>query len=85
LTGPLGVVDRYQAERVDLARALRRLPRRQREVVVLRYLADWSEADVALALGCSVGTVKSHGHRGLAALRRHLHEPPAGEADVRAS
>lgn len=39
--------------------AVRALPPRQREVVVLRYYADLSEADVAAALGCSTGTVKS--------------------------
>jgi RNA polymerase sigma-70 factor (sigma-E family) len=62
-------VDAYAGERVDLVRALRALPRRQREVVVLRYLADHSEESVAAALGCSVGTVKTHASRGLAALR----------------
>ena len=45
------------------------LPRRQREVVVLRYLADLSEAATAQELGTSVGSVKQHAHRGLAALR----------------
>jgi RNA polymerase sigma factor (sigma-70 family) len=59
-------------ERLDLQRALRGLSRRQREVVVLRYLADMSEADVARALRCSVGTVKTHASRGLAALRAEL-------------
>jgi DNA-directed RNA polymerase specialized sigma24 family protein len=38
--------------------------------VALRYLADLPEAEVAEVLGCSVGTVKQHTHRGLAALRR---------------
>jgi RNA polymerase sigma-70 factor (sigma-E family) len=56
-------------QRVDLHRALGRLSRRQREVVVLRFLADLPEADVARALGCSVGSVKQHASRGLAALR----------------
>lgn len=55
--------------RRDLVAALRRLPRRQREVLVLRYLADLPEAEVAAALGCSVGTVKQHAHRALRALR----------------
>ncbi|HVX21615.1 MAG TPA: sigma-70 family RNA polymerase sigma factor [Acidimicrobiales bacterium] len=76
--GPDWVADRYQPERLDLARALRRLPRRQREVVVLRYLADWSEQDVAASLGCSVGTVKSHGARGLGSLRRALSDGDPG-------
>jgi RNA polymerase sigma-70 factor (sigma-E family) len=39
--------------------AVRGLPPRQREAVVLHYLADLTEADVAAAMGCSVGTVKS--------------------------
>lgn len=56
-------------ERVDLHRALLALPRRQREVVMLRFVADQSEAAVAVALGCSVGSVKGHASRGLAALR----------------
>jgi RNA polymerase sigma-70 factor (sigma-E family) len=85
-TGPLGIVDDRAVERSDLVTALRRLPRRQREVVVLRYLADFSEADVAAALGCSVGTVKTHGSRGLSALRRHLGESGTTDGDdVRAS
>jgi RNA polymerase sigma-70 factor (sigma-E family) len=70
--GPLGIVDERLGERGDLVAALRKLPRRQREVVVLRYLADLSEADAARSLGCSVGAVKSQASRGLASLRRHL-------------
>jgi RNA polymerase sigma factor (sigma-70 family) len=58
--------------RLELREALAQLPRRQREVVVLRYLADVSEADVAAALGCSAGTVKQHASRGLDALRARL-------------
>jgi RNA polymerase sigma-70 factor (sigma-E family) len=59
-------------DRLDLARALDTLPRRQREVIVLRYIADLSEAAVANALGCSVGTVKTHASRALVTLRRAL-------------
>jgi RNA polymerase sigma-70 factor (sigma-E family) len=59
-------------DRVDLHRALDALSRRQREVIVLRYFADQSEAAVADALGCSVGAVKTHASRGLAALRTAL-------------
>jgi RNA polymerase sigma-70 factor (sigma-E family) len=83
---PLALVDVHLAERLDLATALRHLPRRQRQVVVLRYLADWSELDVADALGCSPGSVKSHASRGLSSLRRHLDVGVAeGGDDVRAS
>jgi RNA polymerase sigma-70 factor (sigma-E family) len=69
------------AERADLVDALRALPRRQREVVVLRYLADLPQAEVAAALGCSAGTVKSHAHRGLAQLRTRLALPDTPDAD----
>jgi RNA polymerase sigma-70 factor (sigma-E family) len=68
------------AVRLELVAALRALPRRQRQVVALRYLADLPEAAVADALGCSAGTVKQHAHRGLASLRKRLghldHGPP---------
>ena len=50
------------------------LPRRQRAVLVLRYYADLPEAEVADLLGCSLGTVKTHAHRGLRALRENLGE-----------
>jgi RNA polymerase sigma factor (sigma-70 family) len=52
--------------------ALRTLSRRQQEVLVLRYYADLSEADIATTLGMSRGAVKSHASRGLAALREAL-------------
>lgn len=58
--------------RLDLQKALLALPVRQREVVVLRHLADRSEQETARALGLSAGTVKSHSSRGLAALRAAL-------------
>lgn len=62
-------------QRVDLQRALRGLPRRQREVVVLRYLLDQPEQAVSAVLGVSSGAVKTHASRGLAALRTSLGEP----------
>lgn len=64
---PHGVEDR------ELLRvALTRLPRRQRAVLVLRYLCDQSVDETAEILGCSPGTVKSQTSHGLAALRRQL-------------
>jgi RNA polymerase sigma factor (sigma-70 family) len=68
----LGDVPGVDAQRVDLQRALLALSPKQRDVVVLRYLVDLPEADVAKAMRCSVGTVKTHASRGLAALRRSL-------------
>jgi RNA polymerase sigma factor (sigma-70 family) len=64
--------DPYVAERVDLYAALRSLPRRQRQIVALRWIGDLSEAQTAAALGVSLGTVKSQASRGLDALRAHL-------------
>ena len=48
--------------------ALRGLPRRQREVLVLRYYEDATEAEIAETLGISAGSVKTHASRGLHAV-----------------
>ena len=64
--------ERDAALRVALSAALRQLPRRQREAVVLRYLSGLSEPEVAGALGVAPGTVKMHLHRGVQALRARL-------------
>lgn len=60
------------AERDAVLDALRALPSRQREVLVLRYYSDLSEAQIAHALDISPGAVKTHAHRGLTALRRTI-------------
>jgi RNA polymerase sigma-70 factor (sigma-E family) len=60
------------ARRATVLGALRRLPRRQREVLALRYYLDLSEAEIADLLGISRGAVKSHASRGAAALRADL-------------
>jgi RNA polymerase sigma-70 factor (sigma-E family) len=52
--------------------AMRRLPGRQHECLVLRYYLDLSESEIAATLGISNGSVKSHSSRGLSALARHL-------------
>jgi RNA polymerase sigma-70 factor (sigma-E family) len=54
--------------------ALQGLPRRQREVLVLRYYLDLDEGSIARELGISRGAVKSHASRGAAALRTLLEE-----------
>jgi RNA polymerase sigma-70 factor (sigma-E family) len=60
------------ADRAVVMAALATLPERQREVLVLRYYGDLSEADIADALGVSRGAVKTHASRGMAALRPTL-------------
>jgi RNA polymerase sigma-70 factor (sigma-E family) len=56
----------------ELWAAVQRLSSRQRAAIVLRFWLDLSEADVAAALGCRPGTVKSLTARGLAALRSEV-------------
>ncbi len=60
------------ALRVDLAKALHRLSSRQQEVVVMRYLIDLTEDDVAVSLGMTTGSVKTHLHRATTKLRAEL-------------
>jgi RNA polymerase sigma-70 factor (sigma-E family) len=67
----------WSADRRDLLHALLRVPARQRAVLVLRFYEDLSVADTALAMGCSVGTVKSQTAKGLAHLRTLLADTPA--------
>jgi RNA polymerase sigma-70 factor (sigma-E family) len=67
-TGPEGRVD----DRDQLVRALAMLNAKQRRVVVMRHLVGLSEAEVAAALGISVGTVKSSSSRALATMRAAL-------------
>jgi RNA polymerase sigma factor (sigma-70 family) len=73
---PDSVVDDAVAavdRRDELLRLLAHLPREQQEVLVLRYVADLTEAQAATALGTPAGTAKSRAARGLATCQR-LHE-----------
>jgi RNA polymerase sigma factor (sigma-70 family) len=54
--------------------ALRQLPRRQQEALVLRFYLELNERETAEAMGVSAGSVKTHVHRGLAALTPLLEE-----------
>ena len=69
-----GALNRLERDRV--VAALRTLPTRQRECLVLRYYGDLSEAQIAEAMGISRGAVKSHASRGMAALRTVLEGTP---------
>jgi RNA polymerase sigma-70 factor (sigma-E family) len=70
------------ADRDAVVRAVRGLPRRQREVVVLRFFLDLSVVETAAALGFSEGAVKSHTSRALARLREMLEGGWGGPVDV---
>jgi RNA polymerase sigma-70 factor (sigma-E family) len=59
-------------QRDDLVAAVRDLPQRQREVIVLRYYLDLSEEQIAAWLGVSTGSVKKHAHRATATLQKRL-------------
>jgi RNA polymerase sigma-70 factor (sigma-E family) len=61
-------------DREALRQALAELPRRQREVIVMRFFAELSVAETAEALRTSEGTVKAHTSRAVARLRKSLGE-----------
>jgi RNA polymerase sigma-70 factor (sigma-E family) len=65
-------------DREILVRCLRRLPPRQRAVVVLRYYEELTETETAHILDCSVGTVKSQASKALASLRQAYIDADAG-------
>ncbi len=73
---PTDEVDRRDA----LLRSLSRLPARQRAAIVMRYLEDMADPDIAEALGCGISTVRVHIHRGLAAMR--VTQPTAARKDT---
>jgi RNA polymerase sigma-70 factor (sigma-E family) len=69
--GPPDMADAH-ATGMLVRQALAGLPRQQRAVLVLRYFEDLPEAEIAVLLSCSPGSVKTHAHRGLRTLRERL-------------
>jgi RNA polymerase sigma-70 factor, ECF subfamily len=69
---PTTTPDRFHGDVVDIERAVATLPRRQREVVVLRYLLDLNTAETATTLKINEGTVKSELSRARAVLADRL-------------
>ena len=79
LAGRGPAVAELPEEDAQVWRAVRALPRRQSQVIALRYVADASVAEIAQALGLAEGTVKAQLHRGRQALAVRL--AASGEAD----
>lgn len=73
------------AERAAMLAEIRRLPRRQRAVLVLRYYEGRSDAEIADLLGCQPGTVRGYASRALAALRVEMREQPGSLTRTRGS
>ena len=74
-----GALEQLQSD--ALIDAVRSLPRRQSEVLTLRYYLDLSESEIAETLGISAGSVKTHASRGLAALEQRLTPPDEHAAE----
>jgi len=74
----LSAVDRIvmREDQQQVIDALRALPRRQRDCVTLRYYLDLSVADIAMTLGISVNSVKTHLQRGMTVLETRLEATP---------
>jgi RNA polymerase sigma-70 factor (sigma-E family) len=74
----LSAVDRIvmREDQQQVIEALRALPRRQRDCVTLRYYLDLSIADIAMTLGISVNSVKTHLQRGMTVLETRLETTP---------
>ena len=66
------VVSGPEPDRVELVRALARLPESQRQAIILHYLGDLSVAEIADQTGAAIGTVKARLHRGRTALANYL-------------
>jgi len=69
------------ATRLSVRDAIATLPARQRQAVVLRYLADLSLDDVADAMGCATGTVKATLHQAMQSMRVEFDESEEDDAD----
>ena len=68
-----------EMERQDLRAALMKLTADQRQVIMLKFIEDWDNEDIAAALNKPVGAVKSLQHRALNSLRRHINRQEDSE------
>jgi len=72
------LVDALEPEDARFWAQVRRLPRRQREVVVLRYVEELSDAEIAVVLGCAESTVRVHAHRATTTLAKTVQDEEVG-------
>ena len=68
--------------RQDLRKALKELPRRQRQALILRYYLEMTIDETSVAMDCPAGTVKTLSHRGLATLRETWHKAEEENSNV---
>ena len=78
---PTGWDAKRSDSKLDLWGAIQMLPDRQRTCVVLRYVEDMTDAEIASTLECSIGSVKTHMHRARKALSRTLQSDEGREPD----
>jgi RNA polymerase sigma-70 factor (sigma-E family) len=71
---PIATYDQRDAMLAGIAR----LPAKQRAALVLRFYEGYADDEIAAALGCAAGTVRSHISRGVATLRTYAHQPVEG-------
>ena len=62
----------YTQPTTEMLDALARLPYQQRAAITLRYWADWTDEQIADALGCAPATVRVLLHRGIGELRKEI-------------
>jgi RNA polymerase sigma-70 factor (sigma-E family) len=83
VAGATGAGDLPTVLSADLKALVAELPRRQREVVALRLLADLSAEETGALLGMAPATVHVHLHRALASLRARLGQPATSTKETR--
>jgi RNA polymerase sigma factor (sigma-70 family) len=81
-SGPPASFEEEVTTRLALRKGIAGLPRRQRQVLALRYLADMPEGQVAQVLGLDIGTVKQHASRGRVRLQDTLNPDIRGGGDA---
>jgi RNA polymerase sigma-70 factor (ECF subfamily) len=72
----------WSEQAAQIRACVERLPKKHREIILLRFFADASLEEMAHVLGCPVGTVKSRLHHALEKLRQHKLNLPDTKGDT---